>query len=262
MKIKTKQEEKQIYLQKDLFYQADEGVLSKTVIDINFNVHTDARGGDPDSTSPTLRKYHKALWSKSLPSGKIFELSTNKSGIYLYHKSELGEFFLGSDVIASSYGHHSRKHWLTKQIPNEVNELFDMGSTIGAYTVFPKNQINKQLTINQARGTDSLIDDRFDLTLECIRLFYLGQQSPLYDTLLRYKDFFDLFDNFIGYVQFFLLDDLIDENQEVKFYLPFDHFKSPPIFANTDDYLLYKKRIMNFIKSRNKRIFIEYGTKN
>ena len=223
-------------------------------IDTNYNVYSDARGGDPDITSPTLREYHKILWSKPLPNGKTFELYNNRNGIYLYHKSELGEFFLGSDAITHSYKNHKRKSWLTQQIPNEVNELFDTGSTIGAYTVFPNNKIDGNYTINQARGINSLIDDRFDLTLECIRLFYSGQQSPLYGTLLRYKNFFDLFDNFMGYVHFFLLEDLVDENQGVEFYLPFDNFKTRPIFSDINEYLLYKEGVMNFIKSRNKRI--------
>ena len=224
------------------------------MIDTSFNFYTDARGGDPDSTSPTLRKYHKLLWSKPLPNGKLFELSENKSGVYLYHKSELGEFILGSDAITHSYRNQIRKQWLVKQIPSEVDELFDTGSTIGAYIIFPNNRIDGKHTINQARGVNSLIDDRFDLTLECIRRFYLGQTSPLFDTFLRYKDFFDLFDNFIGYVNFFLLADLLDENQEVKFYLPFDDFKTPPKFSDTDDYLLYKKGVMNFIRQRNRKI--------
>jgi len=224
------------------------------IIDTNFNVHSDARGRDPDSASPTLRKYHKLLWSKPLPNGKPFELYDNKSGVYLYHRSELGEFFLGSDAITHSYKYHKRKNWLVKQIPNEVDELFDAGSTIGAYIVFPNNRINDNHTINQARGVNSLIDDRFDLTLECIRLFYLGQKSPLYDTLLRYKNFIDLFDDFIGYVHFFLLEDLIDENNKIRFYLPFDDFRTRPTFSNTEEYLLYKNGVMDFINSRNKRI--------
>jgi hypothetical protein len=223
-------------------------------IDTNFNVYTDARGGDPDSTSPTLRKYHRTLWSKLLPNGKSFELYDKKSGVYLYHRSELGEFFLGSDAITHSYKNHKRKKWLTEQIQDEVNELFDTGSTIGAYTLFPNNRVEGKYTINQARGVERLIDDRFDLTLECIRLLYMEQQSPLYDTLLRYKNFFDLFDDFIGYIQFFLFDDLIDENQRIKFYLPFDNFKNPPTFFSIDEYLLYKESVMNFIKSRNQRI--------
>lgn len=226
------------------------------IIDTTFNVYSDAHGGDPDCTSSTLRLYHKNLWSKYLPNGKKLELIDTKTGVYLYHNSELGEYFLGSDAITHSYKNHKRKKWLTEQIKKEVNELFDTGSTTGAYTLFPNNRVNEKHTINQARGVNSLIDDRFDLTLECIRLFYLGQESPLYDALIRYKYFFHLFESFDGYVKFFLLDDLVDDTGRIKFYLPFDNFKTRPIFSEVDDYLIYKKGVMNFIKLRNNRIKI------
>ncbi len=228
--------------------------MQKETIDISFNFYSDARGGDPDSSSPTLRKYHKILWSKPLPNGKFFELSDSRYDSYLYHKSELGEFFLGSDAITNSYKNHKRKLWLTRKIPNEVDELFNTGSAIGAYTIFPNKRIDGNHTINQARGVNSFIDDRFDLTLECIRRFYIGQKSPLYNTLLRYKNFFDLFDNFNGYIQFFLLDDLVNKNKKIKFYLPFDDFKTRPMFSDCNEYLLYKESVMDFIKARNNRI--------
>ncbi len=224
------------------------------LIDINFNFYSDAGGGDPDITSPTLRKYHKILWSKPLPNGSIFDLSQDQKNAYLYHNSDLGEFILGSDAITHSYKNQKRKNWIIKQIPNEVDEFLNTGSTIGAYTIFPKKKIDNKFTINQARGVNHFIDDRFDLTLECIRLFYLDQNSPLYDTFLRYKNFFNLFENFNGYVNFFLLEDLIDEKQNIKFYLPFDGFKTHPSFTSVDEYLFYKAGVMNFIKSRNKRI--------
>jgi len=224
------------------------------MIDTSFNFYSDANGGDPDKTSPTLRKYHKVLWSKALPNGKIFELSDKHYGSYLHHKSELGEFYLGSDSIFHSYRNQKRKQWLVQQIPKEVEDLFNACSNIGGYIIFPNKQIDGNNTINQERGCNSLIDDRFDLTLECIRRFYLGQASPLYEALLRYKFFFDLFDNFMGYVQFFLLDDLINKNQQVKFYLPFDDFKTPPTFSCVDDYLLYKDGVMNFAIKRKERI--------
>lgn len=225
-------------------------------VDTTFNVYSDARGGDPDSTSATLRSYHKFLWRKPLPNGDTFELTDQKNGVYLYHNSELGEYFLGSDAITHSYKNHTRKKWLTQHIQDEVNELFDIGSTIGAFTLFPNNRVDGQHTINQARGVNSLIDDRFDLTLECIRLFYLGQESPLYRALSRYKDFFELFENFEGYFKFFLLDDLVEENHKIIFYLPFDDFETKPAFSDIDEYLIYKNGVMNFIKSRNKRIEI------
>ncbi len=228
--------------------------MKELIIDTNFKVYTDANGGDPDSTSPTLKNYHKILWNKKLPNGIKFDLIDEKSGAYLYHNSELGEFNLGSDAITHSYRNQTRKQWLVSQISNDVDELFEIGSTIGAYTLFPKNKIDNKFTINQARGINSLIDDRFDLTLECIRLFYVGQTSPLFDTLLRYKYFFDLFDNFKQYISFFLLDDLIDNNEQIKFYLPFDNFKTKPKFDNIEDYLTYKKKVKSFVQLRNERI--------
>jgi len=227
------------------------------IIDTTFNVYSDTPPGrDPDSKSATLRSYHKFLWSKSLPNGKPFDLRDEKDGVYLYHCSELGEYFLGSDAITHSYKNHKRKKWLTDQLQDEVNELFDTGSTIGAFTLFPNDRADGQHTINQARGVNSLFDDRFDLTLECIRRFYMGHESPLYHTILRYKNFFELFESFEGYLQFFLLDDLVDENQQVKFYLPFDGFETKPTFSDINDYWIYRKGVMNFIKSRNKRIEI------
>lgn len=224
------------------------------IVDTTFKVYTDANGGDPDSKSPTLRSYHRFLWSKPLPNGTIFELTDKRNRFYLHHKSELGEYSLGSDAITHSYKNHKRKAWLTRQIKDDVNELFNAGSTIGAYTLFPNNRVDGQHTINQARGINSLIDDRFDLTLECIRRFYLDNDSPLYSTLLRYKNFFKLFESFEGYCKFFLLDDLIGEDNEIMFYLPFDDFQTRPTFADIEEYLIYKEGIMNFVKSRNERI--------
>lgn len=224
------------------------------MIDTSFNMYSDANGGDPDIASCKLRSYHKLLWSKYLPSGDLFDLHDEKLGYYLYHSSALGDFSLGSDAISHSYKNHIKKKWLTMRIPQEVQELFDRGSTIGGYLVFPNNQVNRKHTINQARGILRLIDDRFDLTLECIRRFYISKPSPLEETLKRYASFFKLFESFEGYVQFFLLDDLIDDQGEVRFYLPFDDFESPPRFRDENEYLIYKRGVESFINSRNRRI--------
>jgi hypothetical protein len=230
------------------------------MIDPTFDFYTDSKGKDPDSHSPTLKRYHKLLWSKSLPNGEMFELRDDKAGTYLYHKSKLGEFFLGSDAITHSYKHHKRKRWITQQVPEAVNKVFSLGSTIGAYIIFPNNKVDNKQTINGARGCNNKIDDRFDLTLECIRRFYLGLTSPLYDVFLRYKEFFNLFEDFPGYVDFFLLQDLVTEKYaEVKFYLPFDNFMSAPKFQSVEDYLIYKKSVIDFITKRNRRIDEMYG---
>ena len=117
------------------------------MIDTTFNMHSDANGGDPDSTSPTLRMYHKLLWSKTLPNGKFFELHENRNASYLWHNSSLGEFSLGSDAITHSYKNQKRKKWLTSQIPEDVKELFNLGSTIGAYIIFPNKQVTFSTTL-------------------------------------------------------------------------------------------------------------------
>lgn len=44
-------------------------------IDVTFDFRSDTPPGmDPDARSPTLRRYHRLLWSKPLPSGRAFEL--------------------------------------------------------------------------------------------------------------------------------------------------------------------------------------------
>lgn len=229
------------------------------MIDVDFNFFSEVKEGqDPDSKSPTLRNYHKLLWSKPLPSGKLFELKDNPPELskkYLYHKSDLGYFVFGSDAITHSYRNHKKKKYITEQIPDEVNDLFIQGGNIASYIIFPKNRINNGQTINMARGVNSLIDDRFDLTLECIKRFYKNLLSPLYNSLLKYKSFFDLFESFENYVEFFLLQDLIDnKSSAIKFYMPFDDFRTRPSFNSVEDYISYKSKVLEFNISRKARI--------
>jgi hypothetical protein len=62
-----------------------------TSIDIKFTVFNDTpKGKDPDTYSPTLRKYHQKLWSKKLPNGISIDLTLEHPRV-LYHSSELGE---------------------------------------------------------------------------------------------------------------------------------------------------------------------------
>ena len=49
------------------------------------------------------KKYHKILWSKPLPSGKIFTLSDTASDSYLTYNSAQEEISLSSDSISNSY---------------------------------------------------------------------------------------------------------------------------------------------------------------
>ncbi len=227
------------------------------VIDTEFRVYTDTpRGKDPDTHSPTLRRYHKSLWSKTLPNGRLFELvDTHPSG-YLYHKFDTKEFFLSSDAITHSYRGTKRISHVIEQIPADLpNGLFDLGSTIGAYTVFPGNKIDNKMTINGARGCNPKILDRFDITLECIRLYYSNIENPLSAVFHRYSDFFALFQDFRGYVDFFLFNDLVTADYSaVNFHIPYKCFEGSPLPQSKEEYLEYHASTVSFIKARAKRI--------
>ena len=225
-------------------------------IDINFDVYTDTPSGkDPDSFSATLRNYHKILWSKSLPNGKNFHLDLDTPKL-LHHKSALGEFFLSSDAIGHTYRRVKKmSHVIDTIQPEVINSFFSTCSTIGAYIVFPSKKIDNKMTINGARGINHKIQDRFDLTLECIRLFYSEEKSPLSDVLKRYSQFLYLFDDFKGYVNYFLLQDLVREDYKtIKFWRTFDCFETAPLPKNKEEYLSYKSKIVDFIQARNQRI--------
>ncbi|MBF0233625.1 MAG: hypothetical protein HQK65_11380, partial [Desulfamplus sp.] len=194
-----------------------------TIVDTNFDFRNDTPiNKDPDIYNNTLKIYHKMLWSKLLPGGSEFTLEEKK---YLYHKSQLGEFYLGSDAITHSYKNAKSLSTIVGKIPDVAEILFNQGCKIAAYTIFPSKKINGKMTINQARGVNPKIKDRFDLTLECIRLFYEGEPNPLTDVFNRYDNFFSLFENFKGYVEFFLFQDLVGKDfSSIKFHLPFDGF--------------------------------------
>ena len=225
-------------------------------IDTEFFVYTDAKGKDPDSHSPTLRKYNQFLWSKKLPCGTFFDLQTNKPNTYLYHKSELGEFFLSSDTITHTYSRWKRlSHIINEVPPLEIKSFWDKCSNVSSHLIFPSNNIEKKRNINAARGTIGKINDRFDLTLECIRRHYLNESSPLEEVLARYSYFFSIFKNFKGYIDFFLLQDLVSKDySSINFYLPFDNFERSSIPLSLEEYLSYKNRVTNFVEARSKRI--------
>jgi len=228
------------------------------VIDTGFDVRTDAGGRDPDSHSRTLRRYHRLLWSKPLPRGAVFDLDTR-----LHHKSTLGEFWLSSDAITHTYTSWSRPARLVeaiRQVPEqETTAFFGLGCTVGAYLVFPaQKQVNGKwrASINQRRGIHPRIRDRFDLTLECIRRHYLGLDSPLTECFDVYSDFFALFESFRGYVEHFLLQDLVDDRfTSIRFFHGSGDFSQDPLPASgVDDYREYMTQSMNFIRDRNERI--------
>ena len=227
-----------------------------THIDINFDVYSDTpKGKDPDSYSPTLRRYHQILWSKPLPNGVRFDLDDDTPRL-LHHKSGLGELFLASDSIGHTYKNVKKMKHIVDRIPSDqINSFYSLCSTVGAYVVFPSKKIENKMTINVARGMNHKIQDRFDLTLECIRRFYLKQRSPLSDPLERYAQFFYLFDDFKGYVDFFLLQDMVKEDDSsINFWHPFNEFDHSPLPNTVEEYQAYKTNVTDFVTARNQRI--------
>ena len=222
-------------------------------IDIDFGFRQDSKCGDPDTDSQKLYEAHKFLWNKMLPCGKIFDLKIigDSYGRLLIKNNLYAN--LSSDRMCPHFdGKYNGKFdgWLSDL---EREELKHKVRTIGGHIIFPAHKKNG-FTINQARGVSRIICDRFDLTLECIRRFYKDEQNPLYDTFTRYKDFFDLFITFRGYVDFFMLQDFIDEKEQINFSLPFDDFNRPALPQTVDEYKQYKNHTINMMNSRNKRI--------
>src|SRR5688572_30175261 len=108
---------------------------------------------DPDKYSPTLRAYHQLLWSRPLPNGIPFELVDTTTGVYLHHRSDVGEFKLSSDTVIPSYEKKRSLADVTRQVPTDrLDRFWLMRYTIGGMMVFPSNKVSGKMTINGARG--------------------------------------------------------------------------------------------------------------
>ena len=148
-------------------------------------------------------------------------------------------------------------HIVSQLSSNDMETFFKKCSTISAYMIFPSKQVDRKMTINAARGVNSKIQDRFDLTLECIRRFYNKEESPLTVTLERYTSFFNLFQDFKGYIDFFLLHDLVNKDySKILYWHPFVNFDNSPMPKNLEEFSNYRDKVMSFITKRNQRILM------
>lgn len=209
-------------------------------------------GADPDAVSKTLQSYHQILWSKPLPNGEYMKLLSGKGSNYLTWKN----FRFGSDSILASFRYVRYRNMLTevaKAIPDYrafIESFIRKTYTIGGTIIFPKKD-----SINRARGVNPFIKDRWDLTLECIRRYYSNEGSPLYETLVKNKEFFDLFFDFKGYVDFFFLNDCVSEDyKSVIFWIGDGDLSKNPMPESVDEYLLWINKQLNFVSKRNERI--------
>ena len=212
-----------------------------------------AGGSDPDSVSRTLKLYHKTLWSKELPCGERMELSEGSKYDYLTWNG----FSFGSDSIIVSFRYHKNRTLIdevSRSIPDYkafVEDYIHRSYTIGGMTIFPRHPNS----INQRKGTNKQISDRWDLTLECIRRYYCGETSPLSEVLESDRAFFDLFIDFKGYVDYFFFQDCVNEDYSaVKIWHGKGDFTENPLPETVKDYLAWIEKEMIFLDQRNKRI--------
>jgi len=236
--------------------------------DPRFDFRTDSGGGDPDAASPTLRAYHKLLWDKPLPNGTQFTLDYEpESSEYLVHDSHLGRFSLASDTCVPGWSNWKRERIadIVREVSREELTDFDtLTYQMGAMLLFPRNGPGEARgqSMNQERGTNGFIVDRLDLTLACIQLYYQDKAepgsvavNPLADAINRWSDFFDLFGDFKGYTDFFLLQDLLTaDGAAVDLFLPNDGFPWWPFPADVDEYAEYRRRALVFVEARNRRM--------
>lgn len=236
------------------------------IIDVNFDFTADTPefwdgfwekkgglgycGNDPDSESKMLRRYHSILWSRELPNGQVMELkecgdcliwndmkfaSDSITATFRYEKCKAL-----IDSVASTMRDY--KGWME----HHIRSMY----TIGGMIIFPKHR----RSINQVRGTDQRICDRWDLTLECIKRYYDGESSPMTECLESDREFLDMFVDFRGYVNFFLLQDCVDEDYNVKLWMDTELWVKNPLPKNVNQYLSWIDCNEAFVERRNERI--------
>jgi hypothetical protein len=244
-----------------------------TSIDVNYDFRDDTKGKgtDPDNFrdgSPTLKRYHKILWSKKLPNGDLFNLSDPlETDEYLWFQTESSPMRLSSDWMINTYLHWDSLKELQKEVQEEYNNFNKLAHTIGNYIIFPLNPEGTPRgidTINTGRCKlyNCKIKDRFDLTLECIRRYYFkkdnpsyNEENPLYDIIKRFDYYFDLFVNFKEFCDFYFLQDLTENDyKKIKYFLTFKGFSIDPYPKKVEDYREYMKKATEFIDKRNKLI--------
>lgn len=223
----------------------------------NFWTNRDGLGlgsSDPDSASKILREYHRILWSKRLPNGEMLELEAGpKSKGYLTWKN----FRFASDSIITGFRYLQQKKIL-EELKNIIPDYYIFQEskirksyTIGGMIIFPQ----RRNSINQIRGTNLQIRDRIDLTIECIRRYYNHEESPMSWCLEKDKEFFNLFVDFKGYIDFFFLQDIVSEDyKSVKIFLGDGDFNKYPLPKSAEEYLVWYAKTSEFVDARNRRI--------
>ena len=233
------------------------------MIDLTFDYRKDVgvNGRDHDKYSVQLKKDHCELWSKPLPVIEYGTLELKPQWDRMIAYVDGAYFDFGCDSITNCYASRKSLEVLREdeEIAKLLREYYDSDYVIASSIIFPLKRDDGKVkwTINQARGCLRKISDRIDLTLECIRIFYLdkAQHTPLSSCLANYSRFFDWFGNFENYVRFFYLDDLVSKDYKtvIGFTDELDFNHAMPT-ESKEEYKKYIKRNIEFIKKRTERI--------
>jgi hypothetical protein len=141
-------------------------------------------------------------------------------------------------------------------------------NTIGGFIVFPRSPAS----INGERGLNAKIRDRFDLTLECIRRYYINENesgNPLSDVLKKDHEFFEIFgsglEGFKNYIDFFILNSWVEEDKEQHYHVKnllhdnetldkWDFNTEKPLPKDPDEWWTFYRNIMDRLEKRNNLI--------
>lgn len=235
------------------------------------NSESPGLGRDPDKYSVALRESHQVLWSKPLRDAPLLQLSAEDWSGYLKVVSLPGRWTVGSDNFATT--HANALPAFSRALDGFANGHLCEFCSIGGYIVFPNglaqqvstsvNPAVRRWSVNQARGMERRISDRFDLTLEAIRIFFAGvvhrTENPIGDVLEAYRWWFDLFgegaDGFLAYADFFFLTPMLDSEGRVKPFEPLTlAFEDALPRNDATAYLSYIAAQRSFVSKRNEFI--------
>lgn len=191
---------------------------------------------DPDVNSYNLYEAHIRAWNiqhKKFNNKNIKDIERDGRCCCQIRTVDK-QIILGSDSIMSIYWHrtYGNMRYLMKEIKDciEISEkhlefcqdvketnykkfiesYLKQANTIGGFMLFPRHDCS----INQLRGMSDGIQDRFDLTLECIRRMYESGfptgNNPLFDMSKKDKEYFEMFGSFENYARFFCLNKSYD----------------------------------------------------
>ncbi len=248
-------------------------LMRRIMIDVGFDFTSDAPGYwdgfwddkygrsrcDPDRDSPKELEYSKMAWGRTLPNGQFLDLKISGKR-YVWNRRRLS-----NDSITASFRHPGGRP-VIDAVMQEMGEEFrpymesyiHQSWTIGGVIVFPIPEKvpgrPRVQSMNQARGIHPRIKDRFDLTLECIRLYYIGDGSLLSISISACSWFFDLFLDFRGFVDFFLLQDLVEDDYEAVRIWRGDKLGDDPLPSDVNEYKDWIENQKAFVKKRADRI--------